>query len=306
MIDIVEGMADSTPVPSPPGNEAIAATFEDVAALLEAQDANPHRVRAYREGARVVRALDRPAADLLGEGGVKALDALPGIGESLASAIEEIVHHGRLGYLDHLLGRTAPEDLFTVVPGIGPALARRIHEALHVDTLEGLEAAAHDGRLDGVPGVGPRRARAIRDSLAALLTRTARRGGHPPAGGPPRDGARPSVGTLLAMDARYRDEAAAGRLRTIAPRRFNPERHAWLPVLHAEADGWHLTAMYSNTALAHKLGRTHDWVVAYAERDGTEAQATIVTETHGPLEGRRVVRGREAECAAHYAAADAK
>lgn len=304
MIDIVEGMADSTPVPTPPGNEAIAATFEDVAALLEAQDANPHRVRAYREGARVVRALDRPAAELLGEGGVKALDALPGIGKSLAAAIEEIVHHGRLAYLDHLLGRTAPEDLFTIVPGIGPALARRIHEALHVDTLEGLEAAAHDGRLNAVPGLGPRRARAIRDSLAALLARTARRRAQAPSVAPAQDGARPAVAMLLALDARYRAEAAAGRLRTVAPRRFNPERRAWLPVLHAEADGWHLTAMYSNTALAHKLGRTHDWVVVYAERDGTEAQGTVVTETHGALTGRRVVRGREAECAAHYDAAD--
>ena len=35
-----------------------------------------------------------------------------------------------------------------MVPGVGPTLARAIHDALHVDSLEGLEAAAHDGRLE--------------------------------------------------------------------------------------------------------------------------------------------------------------
>src|SRR5262245_36096418 len=205
-------------------NVRIAQTLEDVAAVLEAQDENPHRVRAYREGARVVRALERPAADLLAEGGQKALDALPGIGKSLAAAIEEIVHRGRLGYLDRLLGRTAPEDLFTVVPGIGKALARRIHDALQVDTLEDLEVSAHDGRLDRVPGIGPGRVRAIRDSLAALLSRTARRRARAAPGDAAEVGAaRPTVAALLALDARYRADAAAGRLRTIAPRRFNPE-----------------------------------------------------------------------------------
>ena len=53
--------------------------------------------------------------------------------------------------------------------------------------------------------------------------------------------------------------------------------------------------MYSNTARAHALGKTDDWVVVYAERDGHEERATVVTETRGPLAGRRVVRGRERE-----------
>jgi hypothetical protein len=59
--------------------------------------------------------------------------------------------------------------------------------------------------------------------------------------------------------------------------------------------------LYSNTAQAHQLGRTRDWVVLYFYDDEhTEGQHTVVTETHGPLAGRRVVRGREAECRAHY------
>jgi DNA polymerase (family X) len=56
--------------------------------------------------------------------------------------------------------------------------------------------------------------------------------------------------------------------------------------------------MFSNTSRAHELGRTDDWVVIYAEQDGDEDRCTVVTETAGPLAGRRVVRGREAEVAA--------
>lgn len=60
---------------------------------------------------------------------------------------------------DRLEGEVAPEDLFTTVPGIGDELARRIHDALEIETLEELELAAHDGRLQTVDGFGPRRRR---------------------------------------------------------------------------------------------------------------------------------------------------
>jgi hypothetical protein len=62
-----------------------------------------------------------------------------------------------------------------------------------------------------------------------------------------------------------------------------------------------MTALFSNTALAHELGRTRDWVVIYFGRaGGPEHQRTVVTERLWPLAGRRVVRGREAECRAYW------
>ena len=71
--------------------------------------------------------------------------------------------------------------------------------------------------------------------------------------------------------------------------------------MHTEAGGWHFTAMYSNTALAHQLQKTSDWVVIYFYDDHhQEGQHTVVTETRGPLIARRVVRGREEECRRHY------
>jgi hypothetical protein len=220
---------------------------------------------------------------------------------------------GRLGILERLEGQVSPEDLFTTIPGLGETLAARIHETLHIDTLEELEQAAGDGSLERVPGIGPRRARAVREILAAQLGRSARRRQRrrrirvgEAQGEQTRPGAgremwsRPSVPLLLAVDGEYRLKDAMGALRTIRPRRFNPEGKAWLPVFHTERDGWWFTALYSNTRRAHELGRTRDWVVIFYEADGHEDQCTVVTEYRGELAGRRVVRGRELECYDYY------
>jgi hypothetical protein len=111
----------------------------------------------------------------------------------------------------------------------------------------------------------------------------------------------PTVDLLLQVDEKYRKSAEANLLPTIAPKRFNPEGKSWLPVLHADRRGWHFTALFSNTARAHHLGRTHDWVVLYFyDGDHREGQRTVVTENRGSLIGKRVVRGREEECRAFY------
>ena len=72
-------------------------------------------------------------------------------------------------------------------------------------------------------------------------------------------------------------------------------------MLHTERGLWHFTVLYSNTALAHQLGRHRDWVVIYFHTNSyAEGQRTVVTETKGSLRGRRVVRGRETECEEYY------
>jgi len=276
-------------------NAQIAAQLREAAALLHAQEGNPFRIAAYRKAADTVARAARPVRELFDAQGRAGLQSLAGVGPGIASSIAEILVTGRWAQLARLRGDADPEALFCSVPGVGPETAHAIHEALHVDTLEALEAAAHDGRLEEVRGVGARRAAQIRASLASMLGRRVARA-------PRAQTAAPGIVTLLEVDREYRDKAAAGRLRTIAPKRFNPSGEAWLPVLHTEREGWHFTALFSNTARAHELGRTRDWVVIYYyDGEHVEAQCTVVTEPRGALAGRRVVRGREEECRAHYA-----
>lgn len=273
-------------------NQKIADLLRQMADVLEQQQANPYRINAYRRGAETVNALDRDVRELLQSEGTAGLLRLPFIGSGLASSISEVITTGRWAQLERLRGTLDAEHLLQTVPGIGPTLARAIHDDLHVDTLEALEIAAHDGRLAEVAGIGVRRAAAIRASVANLLGRRTL---------PVRKSGTPDIPTLLWVDREYRTRARSGKLRKIAPRRFNPSGEAWLPVLHVERGGWHFTALFSNTARAHELDMTSDWVVIYFyDGDHHEGQCTVVTETRGPLQGRRVVRGREAESRRYY------
>jgi hypothetical protein len=271
-------------------NRAIAAKLDEYASLLEQQQANPFRVRAYEHAAQAIAGLDRPVREILAAEGQDGLTALPGIGISIAGAVAQLVQTGGWPQLERLRGALEPEALFRTLPGVGPRLAHELAVDLHLDSLEGLEAAASDGSLDRAKGWGRKRVAMIRAAAAERLGRVRLRARGPAS-------TRPDVGLILDVDREYRQKAAAGLLRRIAPKRFNPTHAAWLPVLHTERGPWSFTALFSNTAQAHDLDRTGDWVVIYHHTDAEpENQCTVVTETHGALAGRRVVRGRELEC----------
>lgn len=283
-----------------PTNAQIADTLERISDALEAQDANPFRVRAYHEGASVVRGLDKPVADFIHDKRLDDLKALPKIGDGIAAVIDEIVTLGHSNLLQDLEANEA-ETVFMRVPGIGEELAQRIIEELHISSLAELEAAAHDGRLEALPGFGSGRVEGIRTALAGMLSRSAQsKQQQRTAGKTAPNSNRPSVELLLDIDREYRQRAANNELHKIAPRRFNPDNEAWLPVMHTKRQGWSFTVLFSNTAQAHELGKTDDWVVVYYERDNVEHQNTVVTETQGPLKGKRVVRGRESETQTYY------
>ncbi|WP_343081141.1 DNA-binding protein [Ostreiculturibacter nitratireducens] len=278
----------------PEENRRIAGMLSDYADLLDEQGEDGFRIRAYRAASETVGAETRPLRDIHDEGGQAALVAMPTIGKGIAGAIAEMLRSGRWAQLDRLKGELSPEKLFRTLPGIGPKLAETLADDYGLESLEQLETALSFG-TPKIAGIGPRRRKALLAVLADRLGRPLQRRRAEGVSEPP-------VAMLLEADALYRDRAAAGKLRKIAPKRFNPSGEAWLPIMHAREGDWHFTVLYSNTELAHRLGRTDDWVVIYfQEGEGPEGRCTIVTETRGELEGRRVVRGREEDCAEHYA-----
>lgn len=276
-------------------NHEIAQSLREIADLLQQQQANYFRVGAYRRAANTVESSPRSMKLIVDTKGISGLTALPGIGEGIARSIYEYVATGKMTRLETLRGKHDPVHLFQQIPGVGPALAAKIYNELHVDTLEALETAAHNGRLQALDGIGEGRVESIKLWLANTLGKRIRRypGGTQPA--------QPTVALLLEVDRRYREGAARDELPKIAPKRFNPNATAWLPVLHTTRHGWHFTALYSNTPRAHELGRTRDWVVVYFyDEHHHEGQNTVVDEMRGNLIGKRVVRGREAECRQFY------
>jgi DNA polymerase (family X) len=277
-----------------PVNQEVARRLDEVGRLLAEQGANRFRVQAYHRAAETLRRLDRPVDDLLRREGLEGLERLPAVGPTLARAIRVMILTGRLPMLERLRGQMDPVALLASVPGIGKALAERLHEDLGIETLEELETASYDGRLVTVAGMGEKRIAGIRDTLATRLGRV-----RAPARSPAGD--EPGIEELLEVDREYRRRAVSGDLHRIAPRRFNPRKEAWLPILHTQRGPRHYTALFSNTARAHELGKTKDWVVLYFDGVGGERQHTVITSLRGPLRGKRIVRGLEEECARYYA-----
>lgn len=273
-------------------NQDIAGRLREVAQLLEEQGANRFRVRAYRAAAETIERLAIPAAEIAQQQGTDGLRSLPGIGVSLARSIHTLVVTGRLPMLDRLRGHMDPVSLLASIPGIGPALATRLHDELHIDTLEQLEMAAHDGRLADIEGVGPKKLQGIIDSLTARLGRVRKR----PQATEPHTTREPSVDELLDVDREYREAVQSGRLQRIAPHRFNPKNEAWLSILHTQRGARHYTALFSNSALAHRFKKTRDWVILYHDDDHGERQCTVITGHQTPFSGKRIVRGREEDC----------
>jgi hypothetical protein len=280
-------------------NKTIAQKLNEYATYLEGEESNLYRVRAYRQAAQTVQGLERSLSEVVEQEGRAGLLNLPGIGDSLAYTLECLVRTGEFRTRRPEGGHIDPERLLTSLPGIGPQLAHLLHERLGITSLEALEKAAHEGRLSQV-GIGPKRLRGLIDALAGRLQRSVL---------PEPIRGEPSVDELVAVDADYRRQAQAeqgpvagedGIVRWVTPRRFNPEQEPWLPVYVANRDGWRYRAVFSNTALAHRLGQTHDWVVIYFNDGITSGQRTVVTETRGDLRGLRVVRGRERECRGFY------
>lgn len=154
-------------------NIEIADRLEELADLLEIRGANPFRIRAYRNAVRTVRALTRPLGEMVAAG--EDLTELSGIGKDLSSHIRELLETGRLALLDAVC-ETVPRELalLTRLEGVGPKKAKRLWEALDVVSMEDLEAAIAEGRVQELEGFGPKSAEKILRSIEAFRRRQGR------------------------------------------------------------------------------------------------------------------------------------
>lgn len=148
-------------------NADIAGALERIADLLELESANPFRVRAYRNAARIVGELGRDVREMVEKN--EKLTDLPGIGDDLAGKIAEIAETGSCNLL-RKLEKELPLAITELlkVQGLGPKRVRALYHELDVETIEDLQRAAAAGKIRALPGFGEKSERKI---LEAIQTR---------------------------------------------------------------------------------------------------------------------------------------
>ena len=157
----------------PVHNADIARTFEEIADLLDIGDANPFRIRAYRNAARVVGDLQLDLSAAIGRG--EDLPKLPGIGEDLSNKIREIASTGRCALLERLRKAFPPAITELLkIPGLGPKRVKALYHDLDVQTLEQLHRAALDGRIRGLHGFGEKTEANILEAVKVRLSKARR------------------------------------------------------------------------------------------------------------------------------------
>ncbi|MDQ6710130.1 MAG: DNA polymerase/3'-5' exonuclease PolX [Candidatus Dormibacteraeota bacterium] len=132
-------------------NPEVAAMLNRIADLLEIKGESFFKVRAYREAVRQMDNLTTDVEDLIRNG---RLTDVPGIGEAIEKKLVEFVTTGRLEFLTKLEADVPPALIeLTRVPGLGPRTAKDVYDALGILSLDALEAAARDHRLQRLPGI---------------------------------------------------------------------------------------------------------------------------------------------------------
>ena len=147
-------------------NSDIAAVFDHVADLLEYQGENVFRVRAYRAAARTIGGMVESLATIRKDP-QRALTDLEGIGADLAGKIGELLDSGRLRLVDDLQ-KKVPAVAFELmrVPGLGPKKVKVLVDTLRLTSLDALEQACRDGKVQEIKGFGEKTQAAILENIA--------------------------------------------------------------------------------------------------------------------------------------------
>ena len=141
-----------------------------VADLLEFQNANPFRVRAYRNGARTVRDYPEQMQSIADDPNRKLTD-LDGVGKDLADKIATLVTTGTFPMLEELQSQV-PQSVLTLlrIPGMGPKKAATLYKELNVTTLDELRAACEAHQVRGLKGFAAKTEEMILAGMALAQT----------------------------------------------------------------------------------------------------------------------------------------
>ena len=154
-------------------NEEIAEIFENMASLLEMKGDVIFKIRAYQRAARTISQLPYPLEQAVRQG--RELKGVPGIGDAISKKIYEYVTTGQVDAHERLKVEL-PDGILTLmnVPGIGPKTAMLIANELGATTIEAVEKAVSEGRLQELPRMGEKAAENILRHIHSLRTKDQR------------------------------------------------------------------------------------------------------------------------------------
>ena len=142
--------------------------FFEMADILEMQGVD-WKPNAYRKAGRALETLSEPVEQVYAKGGIKALMGISGVGQSLASKIEEFLKTGKMKEFDQL-AKKIPRGVEEMmhVPGLGPKKVMKLYKKLKIKSLSDLERAAKAGKLSKLAGFGAKSEQDILRGLGIL------------------------------------------------------------------------------------------------------------------------------------------
>ncbi len=152
-------------------NLLIAKLLNNIADILEIQEVQ-FKPQAYRKAAMAIESLPEDIEQLAKEG---KLEEIPGVGESIAEKIREIVETGKLKYYEKLK-KQVPVDVeeLNAIPGLGPKKIKALYQKLKVKNLKDLEAAIKKGKVQQLEGFGEETAKNFLQGIEVLRKRPKR------------------------------------------------------------------------------------------------------------------------------------
>src|SRR3990167_1934209 len=128
-------------------NKEISKILYEMAILLEMKGVE-FKPRAYEKVADVIESLAEDVGDIYKHGGIKALEDIPGVGQSIAEKIEEYIKTKHVKEYDKLK-KEIPVDIegLASIEGVGPKTILRLYKKLGIKTRDQLEKSATAGEL---------------------------------------------------------------------------------------------------------------------------------------------------------------
>src|SRR5262249_1282086 len=147
-------------------NKDVATVLFEISQLLEMQEENIYKIRAYQNAARSVEQFPANIEDLVA---AQELQKVPGIGKTIASNVEELVTTGRLTFYEQLKGKYPPTlaELLKV-PNLGPKKIKVLFDSLGIASIAQLQKACVENKLVDVKGFGKRTQEKILEGIALM------------------------------------------------------------------------------------------------------------------------------------------